>query len=761
MNVAPKVAGEQTIRQPNVDALESVHNLTTYHDVEDIASQAVPGQGHTMITSITDYLPSQEVDVLLSRSYKLLDFGWNSTTVHGEGITPALNFPEELYKKEFLSQLIRRYAYFRCQSLTLTFRIQSTPFHYGMLMISHVYDGRFSGGRTEYFFQRGQNRPVLLSAMPGSSVEIKIPWNSPEAWYQTQLLETTLKNALAEVYIDVMVPLDSVGTTIEPLTVSVYANFDKPEVMGPNVSDPYPIPPAVIQPRATRRVLVPVDQSIPAEALAKGLTGLMTSYSDGETDHGAQPMDFVGDLAGLAIKSASLVLDKPTSVQANTLSTVEWAKDMPSGYGQSFGTKLALDPQAAIDPTFDVIAEKNHTILELCSIPSFVDYQNLSAATEPDTPFWSKSIDPIFNRAYTLPAGAGIELTFAYMSYFSLPFRYWRGSITYHLNFVTSKFVSARVRFSWLPNATSTSSLDGRTGDVYSRVIDVNGDTNATVTIPFAYDKMWARIRKPGEALNDIDTLRGVIQMELVSNIVSNVAAPNIGVVTWIAAGPDYQLGYMNSSLLSNKGSTTGWKYRWPNDQSVWDLAGTADPIVKHTTNMIERIGVSESYEDVLSLAKRFVEVKTIVAASPNKTVLRNTPFQDPLYQVDGRRNDVVSHLIQPFMYYRGSLRFKFMRTVAQKGKAWTLTRYDGEEEHMNGPFIAASPGDFTNQIEVETPYFNVNPYSPTKVDDDNSCLLATIGEDSLALCSSYYAVGDDFQLFALFAVPVLFVPPT
>jgi hypothetical protein len=771
----------------------------------------------TSLFADTRFLQSQDLAVLLGRSYKIDEFTWIGPLVDGASFI-SYEVPNVLVDTPFLATIIHRYAYFRAKAVHISFRVQSTTMHYGVLCISHTYDGNPNMAEPAARFN---NRPMLLSAMPASVVELDIPYVHHKPWLRVARLSDDDAHAMATIFIDIMTPLKSVGTDDTGVTVSVYANFVEPEVLGPSLRDP---PALSLLPLETRRndpfshvtkrrqdkenakkekdvpkvvkikdpVVAPYSgrvynehasgMAIPDfEGMAKSAKGIMSDVK--EENYIGAAVQAIPLAISVGTSIAKLVADKPMSDSGATLVGFETGKDFVSGTGLQLGASMSLVPLARLSDRDASGTGGSHDILDLCRIPGYLDqHEILSTHT---FAFWSKMVGP---NVANYDSNLSSKIFNTFLSYFSAPFRYWSGGITYHFFFFTSKFVSARVRIAWGADHQTSIPLTGRTGDVISRVVDITGDTQVSVTIPFTADQPAKQVKKVDVGLNYQYAEafhNGTIQAELVGPIASQVPDPTIQMVVYVSGANDFTLGYYDSvisheetfrivtpdtaflkqAVIPQGGPPAKWipprtVRDFPSDAlrrvqnehgDVWALGGTGEPLQDVAGRINMDYIVSEHVFDLVTLAKRFQDTGMPGTNFPIYA------FLYPDWRFQGGAHSTLTWAALPFTYWSGAVMHKTIRPKADVGEVINVYESNSADNNLHmGPQIISSPANNQNEINVNVPYFENTPYVPglCRYNAESSRAMWFITDGPPLNWEHYQSAGDDFQLFHLFCPP-------
>jgi len=692
-------ASEATIRETETDPVVSGTQLTTYEDAE--AREVVELEDNaSLLWRASDSLPHQGMSEVLGRSYKVAEFVWSETD---QAKTPliTLSFPQVLFSIPQIANKLEWFAYFRCKGVRLSVRINSTMFHYGAIGMSHVSGvgdptivdpilGVDYQTHARTFRQRMNNHVVILKAMTGETIEQNIPWEIPLQWLDIRKNSAYGRDAIiGKVWFDAMTPLFAVASAIQPVNVSVFANFIEPEVTAPLADTdvwPPPAPPSV------------VTQS----SEEKEKTDLMTQVTNGVSSVITGVQKAVS-MAAPIIETASMLLDKPGTIQAPTVAENRAGFGTYYGYGSSQYPRFSLHPDAKtdVDKSLSTVDLKP-SIKQFISVPGYWNDFSFNDSVPVGTELAAYRVNPC---GWFTEGSANYP---SYLSYVSNLFRYWRGSIDYHFHFVTSKFVTARVRIAFKPGEVENTGgsqkypADGPGGDIISKVIDVSGDTHVSLRIPFISDTLFKRCVSYQNNVDDTASLEvstGGLTVTLVNEIASQEAGQQIFCFVWISGGPDMQFNHF-----------AGQNRQWWIDIDPVTIPGAVvtqsavrafpemvEPIVDSTGVEIVGIADSEQFDDYVSLGKRFsIEF-------PRTTEV--TSCMPTLYESGKSIQSVTlqNYLSAPFRWIRGGSRVRAIFTPRSTSRSWELNGNNWQR------YIES--GSITTDTGMELPYYDKLPF--------------------------------------------------
>jgi len=337
---------------------------------------------------------------------------------------------------------------------------------------------------------------------------------------------------------------------------------------------------------------------------------------------------------------------------------------------------------------------------------------------------------------------AGVNLVYPdYLFTAANNFVYWRGSIKFLLQFRTSSFTSARFRIVVLYDVTTPS--NNTAGDVTSRIIDVKGDTDVTLTVPYVYYNTYRRFK-------DTDVFP-TIYLQSITGIISISPAtdPSIFLNVWRAAGEDFELAQF-----------IGPQYRFQTQPAITAEKKKRERVEAHS---VMREQFSKTFDPIggackFSYAKNFCnsEQETLITDCMKRYSQGNSTFL-PNKNTGGFLNSLPSY----FYYFRGTLRYKIRTTPEDNIWAdfgWSSTGDPSDvlpERGMTTTYLPLWP-----LLEAACPQYAPCPftlldasYAPTAYIRSAPQLSAG---DGLGTTDYYMAAGEDFAVGYLIAPAII-----
>lgn len=752
------------LREIHYDHVNSdVKELTEYNDENaiEMAIPAPPDYGGAW--KAMGSLPSQNLGTVLQRSYAVGTNTWSSAATQHSNLA-TFNFPDALFTVPQIAQLLPYYKFFRCKGVRITVRLNSTVQHFGALVLSHVIG---QSGVSRVFhdeeIQAYNNDPHVISAMSQDTVSLEIPWRLARAFISLPL-DPRFTMTLARVKLTVLFPLSADADSVSNVTVSSFAEFIDAELIGPR---PVSFVPLIsweeaekIQKKIPRKTNQSGKRKNP-EAQAKDANGTLDDLRS--TFEGFLEVAKVG--AEIANIVGILAADKPSTQLGPHNMQPYFGREMMHGAGVDSGVKLSFDPAAQISTDSIEIFDDHlsHNIYDIMRMPGFHLTGTLTNSLGPGDRIAQFPVTP--SCPFVQTSGSSEYYMHNYVSHFSLPFSFWRGSMRYMFRFCTSRFTTARIRIVWLPGSDSSVTAtiaDNAVGDVISRVVDITGDTIVDFTIPYLQTNYYTKIGT-GVVTGATSLENGFVGIYLVNEVVNADpdVTPTIYWASWVSAGTDFQvLGYQSVSVPDNhvlqSTDLTPALTSKTNQSCIREMfRETSEPLIDALGFVEAGFVACENYGDVESLVKRYFTGRL------SDHVYTNTLSY---YPWDTSRTDQVNisgnnlnWISLPFLYMRGSMRYKMVN--AENVDYFTIGVGDSSTQFIGGRIM--NPTSTSKMMEFELPYFTIYPFLNT--DPYNIFLNPSnvygvrIGYTPTVPTPLYQAVGDDFKYSCLYSPPVIY----
>lgn len=680
----------------------------------------------------TDPYPDQGMKTALEREFQIGTIVWSGTAAEEDDVF-NFSFPKDLYLIPFLKGKLDFFQFFRA-GVEVSFRLNGTAFHYGLIQISYV--PHYKPGLNLNYFENLVTAScldtVLLSPNTNATPRIRIPYVAPSRYWNMK--DDPALNAdgfFGKVNGKVIVPLRLQGAMGTPsLTISVFAHFTDPEVAGLGLRS------------ASSQEENAIAHSGKETTMKSELSSLSKKYSKLGKEAIKVTFASLGDMAtdGLSSLFGSLtgaLTDKPTSVQSTDKRLLTNNSGLALANGLDQCEMLAMIPENKVSNDYRVFGKKvdYNLFMNYKALPAIIAFGHWDGSVTEGTKVLTIPVTPTFVRARSTIDGAAFDVT--PIANLATYFTYWTGSLKYHILFVTSKYTSGRVVVKWLPDPTFTGSIaNNEFGNTVSHVIDITGDTDFSFTIPYLQNKSWQEVLNYVDATNVPTTtwpgyngqwVLTVLNPLTVSDALSDA---RIYYTVWCSGGPDFRTARPNGFPVDYKDGTTAvppiLPFKRDNNNTstkseeeaqahsgldktlnMRTLFETPFPsLIKSTSAIQQGVTMGEEVESWSQLLRRYTQVYT-AGFSAQSTY--STSFDGYSPNIGDPWISYYWRAVRSFHYYRGSIRHKptlntYGSTLIEMFAANDCAQDLPQTSGSNG--VHALRTDIRNWIEFQTPFY-------------------------------------------------------
>jgi hypothetical protein len=559
----------------------------TYDDSREKASGSTTIGSMKPVSMFTHAVGEPYMDALaiFKSPIRLASFQWTTGTAEG---TQFLRYklPEAfLLNETFHKLMLQTYTFYKAD-IKITIQINATPQHMGLLCLWYdpfnqyadtsftptTYTGK-PGPKTPNVFTVSGQPHAYLQACDSDPIDLPIRYEHPQSCLTTNSIDPITNMGTFGVM--VINALECPPTSSSSVTVQMWMSFENVEVGIPIWNHTPAIP--AIQQSEDREV---VDLRTPDDYVEVGAMKDEDSYGPPRQAKqtawwekglgflagvgGAVWNGFTGNWGG-AVRNGveavkSLLMDKPPDPLRAVNNMLFPVPPLAHTQGVAGYVRLDAAPMGGytnIDfSSSDPIEQKMMTIMKT---PMMCYRFNWSESDAPGTQLFRLPVTPsVCNYQqvggdYRLISGTVAETpgTYilrnpTYLSKVSSLFRFWKGSIKYHFQFITTSLHTGKVMCTFIPNnytSPGTQTLPQQTC-ASSEVFDVAGQKNFDFSPKWAsaeprkswYD--WATVDY--SALDD-RTIYGWIEMKVVGQLTTTNAIPGtVHCNVFISAGEDF-----------------------------------------------------------------------------------------------------------------------------------------------------------------------------------------------------------------------------
>lgn len=495
--------------------------------------------------------PLESTFMLADTSDKVDGFFERPQLIFSEEWTPNVSFfhtidPWNLYfTNSKVAARLSNFHLLRC-NLRIKVVINSTPFYYGRMMLSYRpldfvdYYNVFRDGERADFIEGSQRPNVIIDPAGDESGEMLFPFIYPrsalnveeEAWNQMGTLTIADLNTLR-----------NSNDATDSVTVSIFAwaenvQYSQPtSVVIPNQGEYEDAAPSgvISKPATTLARLATALANVPiiapyakATAMASSAVASIASLFGMSRQRNIQPATYF--VPGVFRRLAQTNLQDETDVLA-----LDAKKE------------VTIDPRvvgcAGDDPMDMLPIAKKETFLT--TIPWDVN-------GPPDQKLYNFFVTPLL---YDLTTSSEVHLT--PMAWLSVPFRYWRGSITYRFEVVCSCFHRGRLRLVYDPVVQATDEYNVN----YSEILDIRDGHDFSMTVgwaqgvpylevpPFDFTSAYhsnVTIQSPQQQF-----MNGVLSLYVLNSLTTpSETTDSVDINVYVSANDDFELQEPNAGRL-------------------------------------------------------------------------------------------------------------------------------------------------------------------------------------------------------------------
>jgi hypothetical protein len=700
----------------------------------------------------TDGLTNSNLD-FLSRPVIVGQFPWTGAQIENAELSLTL-YPQALLADQMIKEKIAGFRYFR-GNLVLRLQVNAQPFNAGRLIMGFIpfYNSMtvipsniknlngFTGLRT-----------AELDVGSVTSCELRVPYMSPLAY--TDLV--TGFGEMGAVSVRVYSKLTG-GVDVE---CTLWAHFENPQLEMPTGE---PLHTFTSSLQVSKRVYAQSGDTFNGiiEHIKKAATSGEKTFKgskqeaknkekgkgDWENLFNAQQrvLDKFGDIPviGEASKVVSWFANigeglagmfgysRPTNPVFPSPMAIRYHRNYTNFNGDTLSKPLALDARNEIirpDNMFGT-SEDEMSLAKILSKPIFMTQFDISATQAPGTILWHWPVNP--NSCYTeLISGLKFKRFNTFLSYLSNLFDMWRGGIVYRFKFVKSPFQTGRIRFVFVPGATTDTDLTTVAVEkCYSQVVDLRMTSEIDFTIPFVSNRLWNDLR--GGTLDPIKFTNseptGILFAEVLNTLkVAGQAADHINTLVETFGATDFQFAYPNREGRA----------------SLFDAVPPAERIVAQSnffpSNDVKAFDANvastgEAVVSVRQLLSKYVRMGLTKTPSPvggGSVVI--DPTATSLYVAE--LNDFYSWISCMYSMYSGSMRLLLFPDIGSLDNAvdvqtitlnkWTtgsrpptyaLLSSTSNREAQGVATVKWFPG-LEQSVEVDIPWYQPVPAMPTQI---------------------------------------------
>jgi len=676
--------------------------------------------------------------------------------------------------KNFHDTMLTTYSVFK-PTIVFHFKLNSTPFHQGKVLcwynpLNQLQPATSALDKTISLTSISMQPSVFLDASLANSGDIEIPFEFFKTYFNTN--SDSGLPPMGSINVTIFNPLSSASGSSTTATIQILLSCKELQVH-------IPIAPHTVL--FSSGSIGEAEDILEAEAqvfeaIGKGISNIWNTGKDVVQKGKEAFVNFkTGNFSGAfnslrdgmgAIGNGlkNFNLDKPAILEATTHNTIYPIAPPPHMRGVDTSVRLGATPEGGYltHDLFSSTAGSEHKIQTLARMKGFHDTTTWSTTDIPGTVLGVIPVAPWYQPLAGAPfvvnsiTYQGLENT--YLSYLATFFNFWRGSIAYRWDFVSSKMHSGRLAFILFPNDDPAckygSSPANLNLSLYTNnpiyYFDLAESKTAELTVPFQSGTHMKWMLPPTQFINGPPTqLENYLTGTLAIVVVNQLMAPSsvtqsVTFNSFVGAGPDMEFegptssspGYFRQDVGQNPPPL------FATAQSAEDPQPSRSNDV-HPTNFLLKAGspvarldaYNEHIDDVRDLTRRYtlstrmsIPMNNLGAGTyyTGSQAILNSP--EVLLQLPSsvatllRYSSFLNRISYLYAFWHGSIRYKILPSNTDRTKAIELTaRYDFNSSNINAAtlqtdaqwLVSADPYLWTNTsqqsaLEVELPYYSI-----------------------------------------------------
>lgn len=479
------------------------------------------------------------LEKFLTRPVLIKSYTWTE----GGGVLDTFSPWYEYLNKTIIKNKIQNY-YTGRMNLHLKIMINASPFYYGAALVTYRPMSGYSTAElltTDSTFINGlSQRPhVWIYPQTSQGGELTLPFIFP--YDAIDLTSASQVQGLGSITIKSVTTLQNANAVVSAdATIRIYAYASEVSLGGPTY----------------KAVLQSGDEygKGPVSGVASAVANISRSMQNIPVIGKFAKATTIGASAISSVASLFGFTDVPVIRDVEPLKNLPFHSLTSAHIGEPV-TKLCLDPKNEVSIDTSIIGVSTDD--ELC-ISKFVDryayigQANWTASSAPDVLLWSQKVQPnVYNTSTTTPGPYGnIAVQATPMGHVAQLFRYWRGSITFKITAIASKFHRGRYVITWDPTA-DISAATSYIGTAFTKIVDIAEESEIELTIPYMQpypfcisDNYASNVTEPFATtyVNHLDgNDNGVLTIRVFTQQTSPTATADIQLLVAVKGGSDLE----------------------------------------------------------------------------------------------------------------------------------------------------------------------------------------------------------------------------
>jgi len=711
----------------NVHASSSMHTL-------------IEGSNSKPLSLDDAFSSDADISNFLKRKVQIATYTWAVGAHFSQNLTPWSLF----LANAAVSNKLQNYQLIK-GDLKITFYVNGTPFHAGLMLASYNYLNAGTGlvtiGGDTQLITRSQRPHLFLNVSTNKSGCLCLPFFLPTNYVSlTNPLFSTA--SIGTLNIDSFAALNQINGGTDSVTITVFAEMINVKLTGPTMSAVSLSGPSDVsfdmfnlEPQSDEYNDSGVISG-PASAVANVAGKLQSVPVIGKlalaTHIGAGAVSRIARLFGYSKPAQTGDVMPMRNYPVSSLALIE---------GADTSQKLTMTgkQELSVDPTIcELEATDELTLQYLTTKESYVTTFDWDVTDAVDTTLFAMDVDPMVERYAAVPGGTAIIPTS--LAFATRPFAVWSGTLKYRFQVIASQYHRGRVAIIYDPTGPLTGDPYNTT---FNTIIDLAEGRDFTLDVKWQQDRAYQFVDASSSRTFYTSTTpetrtglpnytNGVWYARVVNELVVPDGTSGIKIIVSISAGDDFEVANPKGDNINvspyapiAESSPSTLSYDMfdiePQSSTATEIVPTEENAPEQksqsidlTTNVhimpLEKplIYYGEKFVSFRQLLKRYTYYRTFSYNSPSaaqcvvRVLWRQMPYA-PGFATDGVDvtaatnpynyvgSSYINYLKRGYAGWRGSVRWKFL--PASEQATLSATRATGE------PLIQSAVNYVTNYV--------------------------------------------------------------
>lgn len=540
---------EQTSKNTPVSTGDTQQTTVFIDDASIVSKTFDKGSQQGLLCSVQ---PMADLGSFFKRPVVLTEFEWT-------GADSVLNKigtfePWKIWFEDSTVQnKLQTYRNFR-GNMHLRFIINSNKFLYGTVAAYYEPLKQLSTYQVRTAYSSASQLPgVRMGSAHNFSQEMELPFVWTTDWFNIANSDSAART-LGTVTMQVINNLKNVSAVTDSndkVEITVYGWMEDVQLSGLTVADTFA---ASSEYEDADGIVSGPASAIAgvAHAVADMMSGTLIGRLAKSTEIGSGAIGRVAALWGFSKPANIKGLAKMKNIPfANTATCI----------GGEPVAKLTVDPkqELTVDGTYSGLNNTDDmAISTVCCTESFVGTFPFSTVNTTGQTILTFPVRPFF-PTYTTSVGTDAPIEVPAITFASIPFEYWRGSIIFRFEVICTQFHKGRIRIIYEPSGTAGPFPQNRN---FNHILDISETEDTSIIVEWAQPEHW-KLTDSARNIDNArkDTLNYPIQGELTNlesdngriyiEVVNELSVPDrtlnfsinpVEINVYMKAGPDFEL---------------------------------------------------------------------------------------------------------------------------------------------------------------------------------------------------------------------------